>query len=143
MILRTVILLGILLSFFSCEDNKVDDNMSPEEDENLSEVLIDEELYQNVSASKVDSAYIINDTLHLIFSNSGCSGDSWVFYVVDAGLIMESYPPQRSLKFVLENSEQCEAYITRETKIDLKPIKDETFPVVLHLDGWNKSLMYE
>ncbi len=38
--------------------------------------------------------------------------------VLDAGIVAESYPVQRTLRLSLENKEMCSAYIGKETSFD-------------------------
>jgi hypothetical protein len=75
-------------------------------------VIISAEGY---STAPFDTLHINNiseekDCLKINFSASGCSGNSWAVKIIDSEEIMESYPPQRNIRFSFKNEEMCEAY---------------------------------
>ena len=126
-------------------------NMTCEEDDDLLEVVmcdqsvvIDSDLYVNLNSDTFSHAEIVDDCLQIEITSSGCSGESWEFKLVDSGVVAESLPEQRNLKFKLVNEELCLAIFSREVSFDLTPLQvDGSNEVVLNIEGFNTSLSYK
>ena len=84
-----------------------------------------------------DNCLIIN------YSASGCSGDSWELKLIDAGDILESYPPQRNVRLSLKNDELCDAYLTREISFDITSIQLEVKKLYLNIKNSGDQILYE
>lgn len=109
-------------------------------------VEINANKYQSDSSSSfhIDTAFINQNCLTITIGASGCSGSSWQTALYDAGVVMESYPIQRNIRFVLKNEELCLAYFTKTYTFDLQPTLQGTEnKISFNLEGWNNALLYE
>lgn len=133
-----VLLISIILS---CSDK----NGNNQSDLCDFETIINAEQFQNANVDPltINSMEIEGDCLKINFSASGCSGDSWIVHLIDSGEILESFPPQRNLKFSLKNSELCEAYITREISFDISNLQTQEGAVLLNIVNGDKSILYD
>jgi hypothetical protein len=79
-----------------------------------SKVLIDPELYSDLKTFdyRIDSAWIVTDSLKLIVSYTGCEPGVPNRLLFD-GSFMESYPVQARLKFVLDDPGDCDGHCRR------------------------------
>ncbi|NRA91407.1 MAG: hypothetical protein HRU26_01765 [Psychroserpens sp.] len=76
-------------------------------------------------------------------SASGCDGDTWSLILVDSGNVAESFPPQRFLKLIFSNEEECLAAITQSRIFNLANLRVEgTNEVVLNIEGIPEPLNY-
>lgn len=100
-------------------------------------------LYNSISTDHVviNSLKIENNCLTINYSASGCDGNSWEIQLIDAGVILESYPPQRNLKISLKNEELCDAIITKETSFDISNLIVDSGKTYLNISG--QSILYE
>lgn len=133
-----VLLISIILS---CSDK----NGNNQSDLCDFETIINAEQFQDATVDPltINSMEIERDCLKINFSASGCSGDSWILQLIDSGEILESFPPQRNLKFSLKNSELCEAYITREISFDVSNLQTQEGVVQLNIVNGDKSILYD
>ena len=90
----------------------------------------------------IDSVAIVGNCLKITFSASGCSGSSWQVELVDSGNILESYPPQRTLRLSLENNELCAAYITKEATFNIRSLQTDGDRVLLNIDNYQILYTY-
>lgn len=112
-----------------------------------SEVVLDATLYKNA----VQDAIVINsleihdeETLIIKYSASGCDGDTWKIVLVDSEDIIESNPIQRNLILSFENTEACDAYITKEVSINITNIRIEgVHEIQLNITNSNQQIIYE
>jgi hypothetical protein len=130
----------LCISFISCE--KDDDNNSIDYDQ---EVIISAILYNTAPSDflTINNVILTDDDLKINFSSSGCSGDSWEVKLIDADVILESYPPQRNLRLSLKNEELCEAYITKEITFDISELQIDGNQVLLNIDNFESRILYE
>lgn len=107
--------------------------------------IISSEQYESApnDVLTINSIEIINDSLKLNFSASGCGGDSWDLKLIDSGDIIESYPPQRSLRLSLKNDELCDAYFSKELIFCISNLKVDGDQVLLNLINSDKSILYK
>lgn len=107
--------------------------------------VISQELYRNSPSDEatINSLEIEGDCLKINFSASGCNGESWKITLIDSGSILESDPPQRNLRFSLENNELCEAFITRDLTFNIKNLRVEGGRVQLNLTNSGDQVLYE
>ncbi len=90
----------------------------------------------------LESFRLEGDCLLIRYSHSGCSGDSWKPELFDEGIVRESFPVQRTIRFHLENEEMCLAFITKEASFDLSPLKDKAGPVQFKLQNTGAVFQY-
>lgn len=128
------------ISFISCE--KDDDNNSIDYDQ---EVIISAVLYNSAPSDflTINNVILTDDYLKINFSSSGCSGESWDVKLIDADVILESYPPQRNLRLSLENKELCEAYITKEITFDISKLQIDENQVLLNIKNFESQVLYK
>ncbi|MBB6460440.1 hypothetical protein [Flammeovirga kamogawensis] len=138
----SILFLLLLILFLSCKENVTLDE--PNLDVPANEVIISLEEYNTAPREPValEDYSIEEDILKITYSASGCSGGSWVVKLIDSGLLLESYPPQRNLVFSLKNEEICEAYITKEILFDISKLKIEGDSIYLNLINLDTSILY-
>ena len=107
--------------------------------------VISQELYREAPSDEatINSLEIEGDCMRINFSASGCNGESWKITLIDSGSILESDPPQRNLRFSLENNELCEAFITRDLTFNIKNLRVEGGRVQLNLTNSEDQVLYE
>ena len=107
--------------------------------------VISQEQFRNAPSDEatINSLEIEGDCLKINFSASGCSGESWKMRLIDSGSILESDPPQREIRLILENNELCEAFITRELSFNISELKVKGERVWLNLSNSDDQILYE
>jgi len=128
-----------LAFFFSC--NKSSESC---EDSNL-KVEINEQLFDDLEAFSISFVDILieGDCLTLGIADSGCDGSKWTGRLIDSGATTFSLPPQRFLKFVLDNPEDCEALIQKEFSFDIHDLKLEGVEsVILKIENHRTDVVY-
>ena len=83
------------------------------------------------------------DSLRISFRSSGCSGNTWELKLIDAGIIMESYPPQRNLRLSLKNEEVCDAVISKEVAYNICELQVEGELVLLNIINSGEQIQYQ
>lgn len=91
----------------------------------------------------INSLEIMDDCLVVVFSASGCDGNTWEVKLVDSEEIFESNPPQRNLKLFLKNQEDCEAFITKEMSFDISNLQVDGNQVRLNITNAEENILYE
>ena len=106
--------------------------------------IVDQDLYDNVPSSHlvIEEMEIVDDCLWVKFSASGCSGDSWKLRLIGSEQVKYSEPPQRDVRFVLENNELCEAYFTKEMTFDISALKSNGEAMLLNVIDSDQRLLY-
>ena len=85
---------------------------------------------------------IVNNCLKIKYSSSGCSGNTWVVKLIDLGVVAESFPCQRTLRFSFYNEEICAAVFTKETSFNIEDLQIQgNNSVLLNISG--NSILYE
>ena len=135
-----VLLAFISILLFSCSDGDDPDPSGCD-----LETVISQEQYRNAPSDEltINSLEIEGDCLKINFSASGCDGESWKIVLIDSGSILESDPPQRNLRFSLDNNELCEAFITRDLTFNIKNLRVEGGRVQLNLTNSDDQVLYE
>ena len=107
--------------------------------------VISQELYRKAPSDEatINSLEIEGDCMRINFSASGCNGESWKITLIDSGSILESDPPQRNLRFSLDNNELCEAFITKNLTFNIKNLRVEGGRVQLNLTNSEDQVLYE
>jgi hypothetical protein len=114
--------------------NNCDDQVIPDSDKYDSETTF----------FMITAANINGNCLEIVFYSSGCNGESWTWEMVDADLVMESYPVQRNLRLILNNPEFCQAVFTKTAYFDLTPIALKEYnQIKINLSGWDTQLLYK
>ena len=107
--------------------------------------LISESEYANAPDDQltINNLEITRNCLRINFSSGGCDGQSWEIKLIDAGVVMESFPPQRNVRLSLRNQELCDAWIGRELTFDISNLKVEGGPVYLNITNSGDQILYE
>ncbi|MTB50459.1 hypothetical protein [Lewinella sp. W8] len=135
--------LALLLAAGCCrppDDDEPSNGLCPQA------AFIDDDLFDNGQSANFQPTEMTvdGDCLFLTFGASGCSGDSWTFELVGGSAIAESLPPQRGIRFLLDNDEACLAFFTRTVQfdiVDLRAAGEES--VTLNLMGSDLSVLYD
>ena len=129
----------IMLSFLGCNNDKVGIQTDCD-----ATTIISHSIYNSAPNDEleINSLEIEDDCLKINFSASGCDGESWKLKLVDAGVIMESYPPQRNLRLSLKNEEPCDGYFSREISFHINNLKTDGDRVYLNITNSDKSILY-
>jgi hypothetical protein len=81
--------------------------------------------------------------LNVEYQSSGCDGSTWYLQLIDSGVVAESDPVQRYLKFNFVNNEACDALINKQRSFNLSALKQDGLAVILHIEGWDEAVLYE
>ncbi|MBT8253447.1 MAG: hypothetical protein HKN00_06935 [Flavobacteriaceae bacterium] len=130
-----ILLLGLCLSCNGSDDNPLNcDNA----------LIISSFQYSNAQSAviEINTIEIDGDVLTVQISSGGCNGETWNLCLIDSEAILESFPPQRHLRFTLQNNESCLAYLSRTFSYDISALQTEGNSVVLHIDDYEDSLLY-
>ncbi len=73
----------------------------------------------------------------------GCSGETWVTELIDAGVVMESFPIQRNLKLSFKNEELCKAFNWRTDFFNVDTLFGDYGKITLNIEGYEKSITIE
>jgi hypothetical protein len=142
--MRVNLLILIVLSpaLFSsgCKTEVVDPNTDCPD-----KVIISESAYKDPPEDELTiiSSAIMDDCMTIEFSSSGCDGSKWEIKLIDANVIMESYPVQRNLRLSLRNTEECDAVITKKVSFDISPLQLEYEKILLNLTNSGDQVLYE
>ncbi|MAN27729.1 MULTISPECIES: hypothetical protein [Mesonia] len=146
--MKNLIFLALACVFVSCDSD--DDNneiITDPFDYNCDqEVVVSSDQFENATTSDfVFTDYSFTEgCLELSYSASGCDGSTWTVELIDSGAVMESAPPQRNIRMVLDNQELCQAVIRKETSFDISSLQVEgTDKVILHLENFEEDILYE
>ena len=87
-------------------------------------IIIDQDRYFNTSSDSFTlvGVRIQNHCLSINIEHSGGCKDA-VGELVDEGVVMESFPPQRNTRFIFRLNDSCESLIRQEFLFDLKPLQ--------------------
>lgn len=135
----TLMLMGVFMLSCSNDDDNV--SVTPNCD---TQTIIDAQQYANVTLDQItiNSLEIVDDCLTINFGASGCDGNSWTPTLIDANVILESFPPQRNLKFIINNQELCQAYFTKEVSFDVSGLQVLGGSVQLNLANTADGILY-
>lgn len=109
------------------------------------DVIIDNSFFESAVSGdyQLIGFEINNDCLTIEISASGCDGETWSMVLVDSGIVSESSPEQRFLKFVFTNDEACLAVFSQSREFNLTALRvDGSNEVVLNIDGFSEPLSY-
>lgn len=132
--------------FVNCEKTSSNDEDPKPNNSNCDTiVVINEQDFNNANSDliTINSYEVEDDCLNINFSSGGCDGSSWKLTLVSSGKVLYSNPPQMHLRFNFENSELCEAYITKEKSFDLSVLEFGGGQVILHIENIDQSILYE
>ncbi|MBW2962824.1 hypothetical protein [Mesonia aestuariivivens] len=135
-------LIGLL---YACQEDD-DNNVIIKTNTCGESIIIDAENYNNAESDAVTITDITidNDCLIVSFSSSGCDGNTWITQLIDSEAILESNPPQRKLRIILNNNEACLAVITKQKVFDLTELQiAESNSIFLKFDSLDEEFLYE
>lgn len=137
--LKNLFFLSVMILLSSCKSEPLDLDT-----ECALEAQINEELLNGGSSDDytLENVHLDGDCMTIVFSAGGCSGDFWNCNLVGSSMLQESDPPQRTIRLLLNNTELCEAWITRDISFDISDFKEGT-AVVLNLVGYDEGILYE
>ena len=131
----------ISLLFTSCDEDFETDCFSkcPQN------VMISAEEYQNAPSDELEiiDVEIDGDCLVITFTSGGCDGNSWRVKLIDAEVIMESYPPQRNLRLSLLNQEPCDAVVTKAVAYNVSSLQLKYDKIKLNITNSGDQILYE
>ena len=130
----------IVLSFSSCDKN---DNINTVNNDKQVIISADEYISAPSDQLTINSLLIISDSLLINFGASGCDGNTWELKLIDSGVILESYPPQRNLRLSLKNEEACLAYFIKDIAFDIKTLQVDGSKVLLNITNSDVQILYE
>jgi len=136
---KFIILIVILFSsFFSCNEN------DPQEASCDNQAIISNAQFNNATSSIItlNSVFINDDCLIVNYSASGCDGDTWILNVIDSDGIIETSPPERTIRITLFNNEACLAFLTKEVSFDITALQVDGNQVILNIVNSNDSVTY-
>lgn len=144
LLIISLALLSILYSNCDKDDTSKEDP-KPNNSSCDASVVIDTDLYDSANSDQItiNNYEVQDDCLKINFSSGGCDGNSWQLTLVSSGLVLYSNPPQMHLRFNFENSELCEAYLTKDKSFDLSELEFGGGPVILHIENIDQSILYE
>lgn len=110
--MKKLLLLLLITMLAACQDCEDDSGSINLLDCNLN-TTVSSLAFQNSISSPVSISFhtITENCLALDYTASGCDGSSWEVLLIASEDILEANPPQRNLKFILNNQEICTAVI--------------------------------
>jgi len=112
----------------------------------IAELAISSEQYQAEIEDilpAIDELNLEGDCLTIRFSESGCDGTSWEVNLVYLTIVLESNPPQRTVRLVLKNEELCDAVIKQEKTFDLSPLRTSGNQVIINIENSDDRILYQ
>lgn len=108
-------------------------------------VLIDREAFNETKTTNYifQEIKIDGNCLKIKYAAGGCNGRSFEEDLIDSGSIAETATVQRNLKFKLVEDEDCEVLITKEVSFDLTPLQTNNSKILLNIEQWEESILYE
>ncbi len=114
---------------------------------NYNNLIIDKDRYNNVNTDysfEIINVSIKENALFITISSGGCDGSTWNVDLIDSGDILESFPPQRSLKLELTNKEVCLGIAEKEIEFDISKLQIKDIKTVfLNLEKYQKKIEYK
>ena len=104
--------------------------------------IISPQLYKELQESPISFAKIEQNCLTLTFSILFTQDRIEDVTLVDSGLIMESFPVQRKLKFNIKENLTKPTSIEVSTSFDISNLIELGETVILHIDGYSESIEY-
>ncbi len=107
--------------------------------------VVDDNQFNTVNPENyvIQSVEIVGSCLQVELSSSGCDGNSWEVRLFGSSEVDDSLPPQRGIGIRLDNSELCEAFITKTYSFELTPFQDSGDTIILRLLDWEGQILYE
>lgn len=136
----------VLFLLFSLSACQTDDTSQPPASSQICEFLgiVDGDELNNTNSDNyfIQNVEIEGDCLQIELSSSGCSGATWVVNLFGSDITSNSLPPIRSIAIQLQNSEDCEAFITKTYSFELTQFKSNGDSIFLMLDDWDDRILY-
>jgi len=143
--MKNFLLLLVITILAACQNCEDDDGSTTLVDCDLN-TIVSSLAYQNSTSDPVAISFnaITEDCLALDYTASGCDGSSWEVELVASEDILEANPPQRNLKFILNNQELCTAVIQKEMTFDITNLQvANNNSVLLNIDEITEPILYE
>lgn len=108
-------------------------------------VIIDNAFFESAVSDVYElvSFDINDDCFNIEVSASGCDGASWSMVLVDSGVFENSSIPERNLKFVFTNEEDCLAVIRQNREFNLTHLRvDGINEIILNIEGFPEVINY-
>ncbi|MBK3518058.1 hypothetical protein [Carboxylicivirga marina] len=139
-VLNSIIVLIIISIGLSCDSDDDTINKTCEE-----KIIVSSETYLNAPDDhlNINAVRIEGNCLIIDFGSSGCDGSTWELKLLDADVILESYPPQRNIRLSLKNMELCDAYFSKEIAYDISELQVGGNKVILNIKGYDEKVLYE
>jgi hypothetical protein len=130
----------VSLITFSCNKNLENTSIACNE-----HVVINEDEYANAPNDNLNitSVQLDGDCLTINFTAGGCDGSTWLLKLIDADVIMESYPPQRNLRLSLKNEELCKAIVSKEVTYNISELQLEYDKIKLNITNSGEQILYQ
>jgi hypothetical protein len=130
----------VSLITFSCNKNLENTSITCNE-----HVVINEDEYANAPNDNLNitSVQLDGDCLTINFTAGGCDGSTWLLKLIDADVIMESYPPQRNLRLSLKNEELCKAIVSKEVTYNISELQLEYDKIKLNITNSGEQILYQ
>ena len=109
------------------------------------QVMVDEKAFTDTESANYTllSYSVEGDCLSIEVGASGCSEDLWNVKLLASEYVLETYPVQQPLRFILKNEQMCQAYFTKTFKFDISALKQKGGnEVSLNIEGVKEPLMY-
>ncbi|MEM1257609.1 MAG: hypothetical protein AAGC45_02960 [Bacteroidota bacterium] len=91
----------------------------------------------------IQSVEVTGSCLQVELSSGGCDGNSWEVRLFGSSEVEASLPPKREIGIRLDNSELCEAFITKTYSFELTPFQVGGESIILILQDWEAQILYE
>ena len=143
--MKNFLLLLVITILAACQNCEDDDGSTTLVDCDLN-TIVSTVAFQNSISSPVSISFhtITENCLALDYTASGCDGSSWEVLLIASEDILEANPPQRNLKFILNNQEICTAVIQQEMTFDITNLQvANNNTVLLNIDGITEPILYE
>ena len=107
-------------------------------------IIVEDDLFANASTDDFSliNAEVNGDSLKLIVQYGGGCGNIGA-KVVSVASILKLNPPQKNIRLLFHDNDDCEALLSREVAFDLTPLRFPGYHEMgLRLEGWDGELVY-
>ncbi len=101
-------------------------------------------LFQNAETDSFDllDVNVLGSCLELHIGYAGGCRDDIALHLVGSGDYAESLPPQLAVRLIVDDNDDCEAYIRRNYYFDLSRLQYEGLDeLLLNIEGWQHSVL--
>lgn len=146
--MKKIVLFASMLLAMTTTMCKKDNNDTITSSYNDEVIVVSSKEYQHSpeSALNIRSVEITGDSLTIKFYANGCDGESWEELLLSTNRIVQvsDTVAERSLRLSLDNTEECEAYITKTLSYDIKPLQVDSFnTILLRIRNYERIVTYK